>query len=195
MAPFMESGGTSTCIYDLFGVVIHRGDQASHGHYHAYLLDVLNESKAVGSDVLAAEGEQHEEKFAGWFDFNDSYVRPVSLATVRTQFGGSANRSECAYMLIYRQRASSLLKENATLPLLPQRLADELAKENEEIRRKRIEWEDMKNKIEIVLHIPTMLEMDIGQVVKVASGKVCFVLRVCFFFSNKNVCSGKRGRR
>ncbi len=170
MAPFMEQGSdVSNVVYELFGVVIHRGDQASHGHYHAYLLDVLNESKAVGGDVLASE---EEPSFAGWFDFNDSIVRPVSLATVRTQYGGSANRSECAYMLIYRQKNCPLLSEVKEVPALPEQLGAEITKENEEIQRKRAEWEEMKNKIEIVLHIPTMLEMGVGETIRIVAGKV-----------------------
>jgi hypothetical protein len=199
MAPFMETAGAGPILYELFGVVIHRGDQASHGHYHAYLHDVLNESKAVGSNVLASEDEP---EFAGWFDFNDSQVRPVSLATVRTQYGGAANRAECAYMLIYRQKNCPLLSEVSDVPALPPQLAAEIAAENAEIQRKRAEWEEMKNKIEIVLHVPTMLELGIGETIRIA-GKVCgedFVrsflsayLFFSFFFFGKG--KGRRRRR
>lgn len=188
MAPFMENGagGGASSLYELFGVVIHRGDQASHGHYHAYLHDVLNESKAVGTDVFASEGEP---AFAGWFDFNDSQVRPVSLQTVRTQYGGAANRAECAYMLIYRQKNNPLLSEVSEVPVLPAQLAAEIAAENAEIQKKRAEWEEMKNKIEIVLHVPTMLEMGVGDTIRIA-GKV-WVGNFFFGFSETK----NRGRK
>ncbi len=159
MAPFMERQEGS-CLYDLFGVVIHRGEQASHGHYHAYLLDVLNESKQMGTPLVSES--DREDSFSGWFDFNDSHVSPIAPETVRSQYGGAENKAECAYMLIYRRRDSPLLNGNQQIPVLPPHLAAEIIAENEEVNRKRAEWEEMKNKIEIVLHVPSMLENDVN---------------------------------
>ena len=167
MAPFMEQQPPKQdLVYDLFGVVIHCGAQAQFGHYHTYLHDVLNESKRVGLPL----GEKEESPpFEGWFDFNDTTVKPISKATVETQFGGSANKSECAYMLVYRQRNSPvLMKTTDAVPQPPPHLAAEIEAENAEVQRKRAEWEEMKNKIEIVVHVPTMLERA-GDAVRIIS--------------------------
>lgn len=171
MTPFMEDPQHQVQPpYDLFGVVIHRGDQASHGHYHAYLLDVLNESGKVGLPHEAVLGEPAKKAddensggvFEGWFDFNDSNVRPISSATVDLQFGGSG-LAECAYMLVYRQRGSPVLMERgASPPELPLHVRKEIDAENAAIQARRIEWENLKNSIELNVYTAEALEMENG---------------------------------
>lgn len=74
-------------------------------------------------------------------------------------------------MLIYRQKNCALLSDSiaAGVPVLPEQLANEIAAENSAIRKKREEWEEMKHKIEIVLHVPTMLEMGAGETIRISS--------------------------
>jgi hypothetical protein len=160
MKPFMEdSAKQERTLYDLFGVVIHRGEHASHGHYHANLLDILNESGMVGKprgQLVKGCEETDEGKFAGWFDFNDSMVEPITEEAMKAQYGG-AKQNECAYMLIYRQRDCKMLSLG-DIPQLPLHLEEEIRAENEALKVRRAEWEEMKNKIEIVLYTPLMLE-------------------------------------
>lgn len=167
MKAYMENPGDQEQLYDLFGVVIHRGDQASHGHYHAYLLDLLNESGNVGKPASEVLGEGAEGVFEGWYDFNDSSVSPISNSKVETQFGGAANKSECAYMLIYRHRTSPLLmKPGDAPPALPEHLASEIHAENDELQKKRAEWEELRNKLEVNFYIPASLEQRPGGLIR-----------------------------
>ena len=171
MSLYMDEPDKSVDAYELFGVVIHRGREAGHGHYHAYLLDVLNESGKVGlptKDVLGEDKEyKDEEAFQGWFDFNDSTVRPIASETLESQFGGEKDSSECGYMLMYRQKDHpALLRMGDLPPALPVHLAEEIERENQELQKKREEWEENKNKIEINLYTPSALEQDGEKIVR-----------------------------
>ncbi|KYQ88273.1 peptidase C19 family protein [Tieghemostelium lacteum] len=110
-------------IYDLFAVLIHSGG-AFGGHYHSYIKDLLtvgkHENSSVQShtdnqtstkDVTSVFDDEKDEKssfnrdqFSSWFDFNDSQVTPIKDRAIINQFGG---KSECAYMLIYRDRENN----------------------------------------------------------------------------------------
>lgn len=172
MSPYMEDPvAHPQAPYDLFGVVIHQGAQASFGHYHTYLLDVLNESGLVGTpraEVLGAEEAKvgdTEPLFEGWFDFNDSHVKPIASATVETQFGGKGH--ECAYMLVYRQREHpALMARGQPPPTLPAHLAAEIGQENAVRETQRREWDELKNTIELNVFLPAALELTKGVVRK-----------------------------
>ena len=153
MAPYMENEGKESVIYDLFGVVIHRGEQASFGHYHAYIQDVVGEAEQ-----------------GGWFDFNDSSVTKIETETIEKQFGGIKASSECAYMLIYRKRESAVLSQQIR-PVVPAHLLADIEAENESNRVQRTEWEEMKNKIEIVLHTPLILEQGPNDLIRLRNDK------------------------
>ncbi|RHY48724.1 hypothetical protein DYB30_005751 [Aphanomyces astaci] len=70
--------------YILRGVVVHCGDQASSGHYKAYIQD--------NSTSL-------------WMEFNDSIVRPWDVHTnVEADCFGGPCSDQCAYLLVYEKQ-------------------------------------------------------------------------------------------
>ena len=83
---------------------------------------------------------------SGWFDFNDSSISPIPIKTLRSQFGG---KSECAYMLVYRRRDSSIELEKSIVPI---HLQIQAAEKNEQMEQKRIQKEIEANKIEIIIY-------------------------------------------
>ncbi|MDP2438306.1 MAG: hypothetical protein Q8P67_21380, partial [archaeon] len=94
-------------LYDLFGIVIHKGSSAGFGHYTAYLRDVIPDS-----------GNPAPE--AHWYDFDDTTVTPIATTDLLKQFGG---KNECAYMLLYRARS---LNATVPQPSIPDYINDEI---------------------------------------------------------------------
>ena len=94
-------------LYDLFGIVIHKGSSAGFGHYTAYLRDVIPDS-----------GDPAPE--AHWYDFDDTTVTPIATTDLLKQFGG---KNECAYMLLYRARS---LNATVPQPSIPDYINDEI---------------------------------------------------------------------
>ncbi|ETV90764.1 hypothetical protein H310_14502 [Aphanomyces invadans] len=70
--------------YVLRGIVVHCGDEASSGHYKAYL-DTNN----------------------SWMEFNDSLVRPWDVDThLHTDCFGGPGTDQCAYLLLYEMQVT-----------------------------------------------------------------------------------------
>lgn len=112
----------SSHLYNLFAVVIHSGKDAGYGHYHAYLRDQFHlqrmKAKKEKSQSNEEGANEHQEPIAsveeattadgpmrqphlidieslknGWYDFNDSTVKPIPVEKLTTQYAG---RGECA---------------------------------------------------------------------------------------------------
>lgn len=62
--------GNSSSIYDLYAVIVHKGQTATSGHYHAYIKDIFNLSNADGSSWPLEDDEDAEENNAA----NDNNV-------------------------------------------------------------------------------------------------------------------------
>ena len=93
MAPY--TFGCEETLYDLVSVCNHTGS-ADFGHYYAYALCDQGQSKGQSKDQ-----SKDQSQGAAWFEFNDSFVHSISQRTVE---------SECAYYLVYRQRARPSLR-------------------------------------------------------------------------------------
>jgi len=81
-----------TCVYELHGVIVHRGNAANNGHYYSF-------ARTSTSD----DGQQ-------WWEFNDDRVMkrdaPGSEEFERNCCGGE-NTSSQAYVLVYARRSSA----------------------------------------------------------------------------------------
>ncbi|EGC32265.1 hypothetical protein DICPUDRAFT_95315 [Dictyostelium purpureum] len=104
------------------------------------------ESTTATDDTAATESQgengkdnSDDNKFSGWYDFNDSSVLPIKDSVVKKQFGGS---DECAYMLIYR---SKKLRNNLEIYDIPLHFEKEIKEFNEGIERDRAEYEVTAN--------------------------------------------------
>lgn len=84
------SNRTASGVYDLHGVLVHKGFTASSGHYYAYVLGGGPNSQ--------------------WFCANDSNV-------YRPQYNEALNQTRDAYMLFYVRRN---MKQQADLPVQPE---------------------------------------------------------------------------
>ncbi|RNF07967.1 putative ubiquitin hydrolase [Trypanosoma rangeli] len=135
----------SPAIYDLQGVIVHRGSVRS-GHYYCYI----------------RQWDPVHERFVRWIEYDDEKVTVVSEdLAVSNNFGGHLMRqgrssavmaTNNAYILSYVRRADCP-KVLAPPPLdsIPQRVLDALESEIlEEERRQRIE-DEQRRKLNIVL--------------------------------------------
>ena len=73
-------------MYELYGIMIHSGG-AYGGHYSAYIKDF--------------------EKPSGWYHFNDTFVKKISVTEIVDVFGANPkakkfSSAQNAYMLMYR---------------------------------------------------------------------------------------------
>eukprot|EP01133_Synstelium_polycarpum_P005728 gene5728-6625_t len=156
-------------IYDLFSVLIHSGG-AYGGHYHAYIKDVTNQGVSKPSesnnepvqpvvtkdieDTLTTEPEsttnganknkkkkkeEVEKVYSGWFDFNDSKVTPIPDSDIQKQFG---NKTECAYMLVYRSRSLETTVPNGEVPI---HLIEEMINFNASLEEQRVTYDKTVN--------------------------------------------------
>jgi len=155
--------------YELFAVLIHSGG-AFGGHYHSYIKDVLSIGKSYGNndnsekdnnnnsteqqqqEEKEKEKEDKEDKFNGWFDFNDSCVLPIKDSSLKKQFGG---KDECAYMLIYRDVT---LQDKVEFKDIPQHLEKELADFNASIENQRVSYEKTMNSFYVYPHFQDSVE-------------------------------------
>ncbi|XP_071484115.1 ubiquitin carboxyl-terminal hydrolase 40-like [Diadema antillarum] len=84
-----------------------------------------------------------------WFDFNDSTVKPIREGALAMQFQGR----ESAYMLLYRRKALPRPPAANCTPdyKMPAWLKDEVEAANQEMEKKRAEYEKLVNQVEVTI--------------------------------------------
>ncbi|ELR17377.1 UBA/TSN domain containing protein [Acanthamoeba castellanii str. Neff] len=137
-----------------------------------------NESGGGGEGATRARWEEMAaEAGRGWYDFNDSTVKPIPVQRLATQYAG---RSECAYMLIYRHvppasGAAETCEGEATRgrgrrvtapPPVPEHLLAELATYNADLQRERGEYERDRGLIDVMTYHPRHFRLLGGQIHK-----------------------------
>ena len=65
-------GGTDH-IYDLRGVLLHKGPSAYHGHYEAQVYDKTCAYSTVPRDIF----KDRSDRSQCWYQFNDEYVTKI----------------------------------------------------------------------------------------------------------------------
>lgn len=93
-----------------------------------------------------------------WFDFNDSTVTAIKSGKLRKQFGGS---NESAYILIYRL-ASPI---ETPIPEMPEYWKSAITSLNEDYKKHREQYENLKEVIELQLQVADLFEFSDGLVV------------------------------
>uniref|UniRef100_A0A8C4QQE1 USP domain-containing protein n=1 Tax=Eptatretus burgeri TaxID=7764 RepID=A0A8C4QQE1_EPTBU len=96
----------------------------------------------------------------GWFDFDDSHVRPISERELEQQFEGK----ESAYMLFYRKSTLKRPVEAFGNPWykVPQYLTDEINEINDNLLKQRHNHELQLNSINVSVHLSPHYEMRDG---------------------------------
>jgi len=86
-----DVGASISALYDLFGIVTHKGAGADSGHYIGY--------------VRSPPKEDDKEDDEGWYKFDDEKVSPVRREQITALEGGGED--SVAYILLYRARELS----------------------------------------------------------------------------------------
>uniref|UniRef100_UPI0035900788 ubiquitin carboxyl-terminal hydrolase 40 isoform X2 n=1 Tax=Myxine glutinosa TaxID=7769 RepID=UPI0035900788 len=96
----------------------------------------------------------------GWFDFDDSQVRPISERELEQQFEGK----ESAYMLFYRKSTLKRPVEAFGNPWykVPQNLTDEVDEINDNLLKRRHNHELQLNSINVSVHLSPHYELRDG---------------------------------
>ena len=82
-----------------------------------------------------------------WYEFNDSFVRPIVPGRLESQFGnGSSNQS--AYILVYKLKEK---EEKLVHQDIPSYWVDEILKRNQLAEKEKEAYEFERNKLEIYL--------------------------------------------
>lgn len=90
-----DEGANKSGIYELRGVIAHRGASADSGHYTSFI-------KKAGTEVAdpKAPGGKRIEEDGKWWWFNDDKVSEVEYDRIETLSGGG--ESDSALILLYR---------------------------------------------------------------------------------------------
>jgi len=86
-----DQGASISGLYDLYGIVTHKGASADSGHYIGY--------------VRSPPQEDDKEDDEGWYKFDDEKVSPVRRDQITALEGGGED--SVAYILLYRARELS----------------------------------------------------------------------------------------
>jgi len=86
-----DLGASVSGLYDLYGIVTHKGASADSGHYMGY--------------VRCPASEEDKEDDEGWYKFDDEKVSPVRREQITALEGGGED--SVAYILLYRARELS----------------------------------------------------------------------------------------
>jgi len=86
-----DQGASISGLYDLYGIVTHKGASADSGHYIGY--------------VRSPPKEDDKEDDEGWYKFDDDKVSPVRREQITALEGGGED--SVAYILLYRARELS----------------------------------------------------------------------------------------
>lgn len=95
-----------------------------------------------------------------WFDFNDSTISPITTCDIKQQYEGK----ESAYMLFYRRRdlkrpLESLGNRNNQLP---DHIREVIESENEELEKKRFQYELSLTMTPVQIFFPSMFQIANG---------------------------------
>ncbi|CAG2230141.1 USP40 [Mytilus edulis] len=95
-----------------------------------------------------------------WFNFDDSRVSPIREKEIEKQYQGK----ESAYMLFYRKKTLTRPKEAEGNPAykVPDNLVTDIIIENDELSRKRQEYEIEVNTITVQIHFSQSYEFYSG---------------------------------
>ncbi|XP_071955899.1 ubiquitin carboxyl-terminal hydrolase 40-like [Antedon mediterranea] len=136
-------------------------DVKSHDHS-----DLSNTKRSNKKDLNSVKekgvlNKQPNLKTKNWFDFNDSYVRPINEKEIHNQFSGR----ESAYMLFYRRKSLQRPKEAFGNPDygLPMSIIQQIAKLNSELSIQRIEHDVELNTIAVSIHQSQHYEYRFGR--------------------------------
>jgi ubiquitin C-terminal hydrolase len=140
-------------MYDLFAVVIHKGQSAGFGHYTAYIRDVLGNKK----DGCAQEAEPSVGDL--WYNFDDGSVTRIATSQLFDQYDGG----DCAYMLIYRDAS---LADKVSEPALPAHMIETVRLEQQVARQhqERADREFYGAQIEVLREADLLFDVDAGRV-------------------------------
>eukprot|EP00475_Leptophrys_vorax_P005152 TRINITY_DN13100_c0_g2_i1.p1 TRINITY_DN13100_c0_g2~~TRINITY_DN13100_c0_g2_i1.p1 ORF type:complete len:769 (-),score=208.22 TRINITY_DN13100_c0_g2_i1:1412-3718(-) len=125
----------------------------------------LNLDELPAAQVADAKIDDHpipssggDDPYPGWFQFDDSFVTPISSEKIKKQFG-SKKSGENAYMLVYVRRN---LYEGSTSPSLPSHVQEfiKLREDTEMEERKKEIIESNKISIFLSLLIPNSFEIE-----------------------------------
>ncbi|KAJ1020052.1 hypothetical protein NDA16_004332 [Ustilago loliicola] len=103
-----DTGCNPSALYELVGVVTHKGAAADAGHYISWVrkdLDSENALDGQGKDgKKAPQGEKLDKTEANeeWYKFNDDQVSVVSRDKIQALDGGGED--SVAYILLYRSK-------------------------------------------------------------------------------------------
>ena len=93
-----------------------------------------------------------------WYEFNDSYVKPIVAGRLESQFGnGSSNQS--AYILLYKLKDDS---HNVELSDIPEYWKDFVKTQNETYMKEREAYDIEKNNLEIFLQPQILFDIKEG---------------------------------
>jgi hypothetical protein len=108
----------TTCEYELYGVLMHSGTSAQHGHYYSY-------ARTSETDVSGSPAE--------WFCFNDSVVTPSRFEALREV--SKFFSADVPYLLLYRRADLAPLHSGFTIS--PRRLA-EVQRDGEQLAQEKV---------------------------------------------------------
>jgi hypothetical protein len=95
---------------------------------------------------LSSPHEVAADEWGRWFDFNDSSVTPMTVASLERAFSGT----ECGYMLMYRSRGLNSTARGDGRPVeVPDRWKAKITEANDQLARQRDEYELRSHQLEV----------------------------------------------
>ncbi|KAK9455978.1 hypothetical protein V1511DRAFT_496205 [Dipodascopsis uninucleata] len=91
-----------TGLYELIGVISHKGKSADSGHYQFFAKQTSSEAEAndVSGSRAGTVGSTAQKEETKWWRFNDDKVTTVDQAKIESMAGGG--ESDSALILLYR---------------------------------------------------------------------------------------------
>lgn len=90
-----DIGANASGLYELVGVVTHKGAAADGGHYISWVLKEDEPSSGASEGKLTPASDE-------WYKFDDETVSTVNKDKIQTLFGGGEDST--AYLLLYRSK-------------------------------------------------------------------------------------------
>ncbi|CAD2221960.1 Ubiquitin carboxyl-terminal hydrolase/ICP0-binding domain of Ubiquitin-specific protease 7, putative [Angomonas deanei] len=124
----------SPAIYDLHGIIVHRGTVRS-GHYYCYIRD----------------WDSGQQKFTRWLEYDDDHVREVTQQTaMEANYGGLKNSTSgaSAYILSYIRRADApFIMAPSPTDIISQAVKDSMRKSIEEEEKRERKEKDVRQRV------------------------------------------------
>jgi hypothetical protein len=110
---------------------------------------------------------KNSELGKNWYEFNDSYVRPIVAGRLESQFGnGKSNQN--AYILMYKRKGDN---ENQKYEDIPAYWVNAIKEQNEKAEEERAAYEKERNMLEIFLQPQMLFKIDINKEVSYVDQK------------------------